>query len=129
MIASASAVLFGCPRVASTGRAKALASDVGAGTGLEPRGLLITSNLRLSAVLTGPIASRAPITRERKPQSYQLSWRAGCAATPWSGGREGKRQRWASFSLHGPVAALCRSSRTGVLKRNEADVVARDPDR
>jgi hypothetical protein len=27
-------------------------------------------------VLTGPIAAIAPITRERKRQSYQLSWRA-----------------------------------------------------
>jgi hypothetical protein len=27
-------------------------------------------------VLTGPIATSTPITRERKPQSYQLSWRA-----------------------------------------------------
>jgi hypothetical protein len=47
----------------------------GAGTGTRTPGLLITSNPRLSGVLTGPIAAITPITRERKRQSYQLSWR------------------------------------------------------
>jgi hypothetical protein len=49
---------------------------VRAGKGIRTLDLLITSNFRLSGVLTGPIAGGTPINRERKPQSYQLNWRA-----------------------------------------------------
>jgi hypothetical protein len=48
----------------------------GAGTGTRTPGLLITSNPRLSGVLTGPIAASTPITQQRKPPSYQLYRRA-----------------------------------------------------
>ena len=56
--------------------AKSLVSDPGAGTGTRTPGLLITSNLTLSAVLTSATVHGTRITRERKRQSYQLSWRA-----------------------------------------------------
>jgi glycosyltransferase involved in cell wall biosynthesis len=76
MICSVSAVLRGCPSLASPRHAKSLVSDVGAGTGTRTPGLLITSNRGPSGVLTGPIGGRAPSTRERERQSYQLSWHA-----------------------------------------------------
>ena len=73
---SASAVLFGWPRVTSTDRAKSLVRMLRAGTGTRTPGLLITSNLEVSGVHANAILYGTWIDAERKPPSYQLSWRA-----------------------------------------------------
>ncbi len=66
MIGSASAVLFGCPRLASTHNAKLLVSDVGAGKEIRTPDLLITSNLMLSAVPIGATPCVTPTGHERR---------------------------------------------------------------
>jgi hypothetical protein len=73
---SASAVLRVRHPIASRFVAKPLVTTLGAGTGTRTPGLLITSNLKLSGVLTGPIVHDTRIALEREPPSYQLSWRA-----------------------------------------------------
>jgi hypothetical protein len=65
MIGSASAVLFGYPRLASTHNAKLLVSDVGAGKEIRTPDLLITSNLGPSGVLTGAMRYASPTVLER----------------------------------------------------------------
>jgi len=56
--------------------ASSLVMTSGAGTGTRTPGLLITSNLEVSAVLTNAIVHGTRIAPERKPPSYQLSSRA-----------------------------------------------------
>jgi hypothetical protein len=76
MICSTSAVLTPRATCASQSVAKPLVRMLRAGTGTRTPGLLITSNLKLSGVLTSALACAARSRRERKPPSYQLSCRA-----------------------------------------------------
>jgi hypothetical protein len=53
--------------------AKPLVTMLGAGTGTRTPGLLITSNLGVSGVLTSAIVHGTRIALERRAPSYQLS--------------------------------------------------------
>ena len=76
VIRCTSAVLGIRRPIASRSVVKLPVTMVGAGTGTRTPGLLITSNLNLSGVLSRPIAGGTRIARKRKRQSDQLSWRA-----------------------------------------------------
>src|SRR5450759_967282 len=76
MICSTSAVLTPRATCASQFVASSLVTRLGAGKEIRTPDLLITSNLGANGVLTSAAACGTPITRERKPPSYQLSWHA-----------------------------------------------------
>ena len=129
MIFSASAVLLGWPRLATTSDAKSLVTRLGAGTGTRTPGLLITSNPGPSAVLTGSIAGSTRIAWERKPQSYQLNLRASRVDVVHSGQLTSRRShKWPCGGSHEEIWFPVNDTVVAAQRRDIVTMTLRRPE-